>query len=73
MITSQLFGRFGIARIGDLKLAFGIDIFHDRIGGNEDSVAVGCVGFFEDGINIGDFGEEERFEEGVVGLQVGLD
>ncbi len=73
MVGGQFLGDFEVARIFDLQFAFGIEGFHDGVGGAEDGVARGGVGFFEDVVDVGDFAEELRFEERVVFFEEGLD
>lgn len=58
MIGGELLGYLEVARVGDLEFALAVEGVHDGVGGDEDCEAVGGVGFFEDGVNVGYFGEE---------------
>jgi len=73
VIGGQFLRDFEVARIFDLQFAFGVESFHDGVGGTEDGVARGGVGLFEDVVDVGYFAEELRFEEGVVLFQECLD
>lgn len=66
VIGGQFLRDFEVARIFDLQFAFGVEGFHDGVGGAEDGVARGSIGFSEDVVDVGYFAKELRFEEGVV-------